>query len=161
MKARRFVAFFSLLLLIAARAQQAYSGPRPPKKDLVYLLQAQRLIETEVQQASESKSKEGQVVSVPGTTSTARTPLPEPIFLFSPGAIRADRLVLYRFEATNGRREVVISKRKAEDDEHDLRVTLRKLDESLYRIEASHMLEPGEYALLPQSSTIAFCFTVY
>ena len=138
-----------------------YSGPRPPKKDVVYLLQAEKLIETEVQQSSESKSKEGRVFSVPGTRSPARTPVPEPIFLFSPNTIRPDQLVLYRLEVMNWHREGVAANRKMEDTENDLRLTLRKLDEGLYRIEASHMLEPGEYGLLPRGGNTAFCFTVY
>jgi len=142
-------------------AEPIYSGPRPPKKDVVYLLQAEKLIETEVQQASESKAKEGGGFSVPGSTSPARTPLPEPIFLFSPNTIRPDQLVLYRLQVTNGRREGVVTNSKMEDDENDLRLTLRRVGENLYRIEASHMLEPGEYALLPRGGNTAFCFTVY
>ena len=161
MKRRVTIALFSALLVTAAMAEQTYSGPRPPKKDVVYLLEAEKLIQTEVQQASESKSKERRVFSVPGTTSPARTPVPEPIFLFSPNTIRPDQLVLYRLEATNGRREGVIASQKMEEDENDLRLTLRKVDENLYRIEASHMIDPGEYALLLRGGNTAFCFTVY
>lgn len=159
MTRRIFVTVLPLSLL-PGWAQERYSGPRPPKKDVAYLLEAGKLIQTEMQQITESKSKGGRVFSVSGTTSPARTPLPEPIFLFSSGRISAAQLDLYRFEVKNGRREVAAQKNEDDNDE-DLRITLRQLDEGLYRIEASHMLDPGEYALSAKDDNTAFCFTVY
>lgn len=160
MTRRIFLTSLPISFAVTARAQGKYSGPRPPKKDIPYLLEAQKLIQTEVQQARQSKSQEGQIFSVPGANSTARTPLPEPIFLFSPEKIDPTQLQLYRFVVNGGRRDVMIGKQDS-DEEENLRLTLRKLDESLYRIEASHMLDPGEYALSPHGSNTAFCFTVY
>lgn len=143
---------------LAVWAQQKYSGPRPPKKDVPYLLQAEKLIQTEVQEATESKTKEGQTYSVAGTTSPARTPLPEPIFLFSSDKISAQQLGLYQFEVKEGRRQVVFGKH---DSGGNLHITVRALDAGLYRIEASQMLDPGEYSLSPEGVNTAFCFTVY
>ncbi len=160
MTRRQLLAVLPLSLAIGARAQEKYSGPRPPKKDMPYLLEAEKLIPMEVQQASQSNSKEGQIFSVPGTTSTARTPLPEPIFLLLADKITPDQLGLYRFEVKDGRREVLIGKHRTDEDEI-LRLTIRPLDAGLFRIEASEMLDPGEYSLSPQGVNTAFCFTVY
>jgi hypothetical protein len=160
MTRRELLTFLPLSFAIAAQGQEKYSGPRPPKKDVPYLLEADKLVAVEVQQASQSSSKEGQIFSVPGTTSTARTPVPEPIFLLSADKIAPDQLGIYRFEVKDGRREVLIGKHKTEDDQI-LRLTVRQLDAGLFRIEASEMLDPGEYALSPQGVNTAFCFTVY
>ena len=72
---------------VLLRAAEKYSGPMPPKKDVPYLLHADNLVETEVASASQTSGKNDVVFSVPGETSSARTPLAEPIFLFA-----ADRL---------------------------------------------------------------------
>lgn len=156
-----------LLQLIAIsafrlNAAPSYTGPRPPAKDVPYLKEATKLVVTEVQQATQSKSKEGATFTVDGVTSPARTPIPEPIFLFSPGRINADSLELARFTVKDGKRVFVVGGRKSDDDDQPvLHLTLRKLDAELYEIEASEMLEPGEYALSPQGSNTAFCFSVY
>lgn len=159
MTRRAFVAALSSVM----NAQQ-YSGPRPPKRDVPFLLEARRLLALDVQHATEQKSKHGQILWVPGAASTARTPLPEPIFLIAPDKINPDQLALYHFEVRNGRREASLASHGAEEDQdyqEDLRLTLRKIDLSLYRIEASHMLDPGEYALHAPGADSAFCFAVY
>jgi hypothetical protein len=151
-----------VFLSALAPAQEKYSGPKPPNKDIPYLLHGEKLIATEVQKANQSNSKAGQVFFVPGTTSPARTPLAEPIFLFSPDHFRAEQLGLFRFEVRDGRREVVISgKRSKEDERRVFHLALRRLDQDLFRIEASEILEAGEYALSPEGDNTAFCFTVY
>jgi hypothetical protein len=156
------LASLPLFLSAIALPQDKYSGPKPANKDLPYLLHGDKLIATEVEKATQSNSKEGQVFFVPGITSPARTPLAEPIFLFSPDHFRAEQLGLFRFEVRNGRREVVISgKHKKRDAEPVFHVTLRRLDENLFRIEVSEALDPGEYALSPEGDNTAFCFTVY
>lgn len=159
MKQRVPLAALSACIAAGVLFAQPYSGPRPPKKDVPYLLQASRLIETEVQREPASKTKEGQLITVPGATSPARTPIPEPVFLFSPDRLRADQLVLRRFEAKNGQRELVL--RGSSDAESDFHLTLRKLAPDLYRIEADEMLDAGQYALVPQGESTIFCFAVY
>jgi hypothetical protein len=143
-------------------AQMDEANLRPPQKDLPYLLEASKLIPTEAEPTTGSKSKRGETFSVPGTTSPARTPLPEPIFLFSPGQIQAEQFALFHFEVKNGRREVTLSKRNEDSDNpSELHLTVRKVNADVYRIEAAEMLDPGEYALCPQGVNTAFCFTVY
>jgi hypothetical protein len=162
MTRRTLLTSFPLFLCAASSAQDKYAGPKPPNKDLPYLLHGEKLIATEVEKASQSNSKEGQVFFVSGTTSPARTPLAEPIFIFSPDHFRTEQLGLFRFDVKDGRREVVISgKHKRDDAEGVFRLSIRHLDEGLFRIEASDMLNPGEYALSPEGDNTAFCFTVY
>ncbi|MBV9304403.1 MAG: hypothetical protein JOY62_05955 [Acidobacteriaceae bacterium] len=159
---RRILLALLSLGLQAATAQDKYAGPKPEKKDVPYLLHGDKLVMTEVQNASQSRSKDGQLFFVPGATSPARTPLAEPIFLFSPDRFRAEQLGLFRFEVRNGRREIVISgKRKRNSDEPVFHLSVRRLDEGLFRLESSESLSPGEYSLSPEGDNTAFCFTVY
>lgn len=155
------ILFTALLFSLAATAQQAGSGPKPPLKDVPYLLEAQKLIQTDIEPVTESKSKDGSIVSVVGTSSKARTPLPEPIFIFAAEKRAADQLVLYHLDVNGNHRESTPGKRSDNDDQEDLRLTIRDLGQGLYRIEASHMLEAGEYALVPRDGKTAFCFSVY
>jgi hypothetical protein len=162
MTRRTLLRSLPLVLSAAASAEDKYSGPKPANKDLPYLLHGEKLIATEVQKASQSDSKQGQVFFVSGTTSPARTPLAEPVFIFSPDHFRAEQLGLFRLDVRNGRREVVISgKHKRDDAEGVFHLSLRRLEEDLFRIEVSEMLNPGEYALSPEGDNTAFCFTVY
>jgi hypothetical protein len=162
MTRRMLLTSLPLLLSAAVSGQEKYSGPKPPNKDLPYLLHGDKLIATDVKKADQSNSKEGQVFFVSGTTSPARTPLAEPIFIFSPDHFRAEQLGLFRFDVRNGRREVVISgKHKRDDAEGVFHLSLRRLEGDLFRIEVSEILSPGEYALSPEGDNTAFCFTVY
>ncbi|HEX4807981.1 MAG TPA: hypothetical protein VH325_03580 [Bryobacteraceae bacterium] len=136
------------------------NGPRPPKKDIPFIKHADHLVETESQNAAQSKSKGGLVFSVPGATSTARTPLPEPIFLFVQDKIRADQLQLFHFTVQNGMRQV-LAKQKDDDDDKVYHISLRQLQGDLYRLDASESLDPGEYCLSPVGLNLAFCFTVF
>ena len=141
-------------------ADEPYNGPLPPKKDIPYIKHADHLVETQSENATQSKSKAGAVFSVPGVTSTARTPLPEPIFLFVQDKISADQLELYHFDVQDGRREV-LPKPKDDDDDKVYHLSLRQLQGSLYRLDASESLDPGEYCLSPVGTNVAFCFTVF
>lgn len=155
---------FPLLVVLACApvlAADTYSGPRPPKPDVPYLMHADNLIETEVGEAKEQqKGKNEMVYTVPGATSPARTPLAEPIFLFESEKITPESLGLYRMEVKGGNREVVTSRRKSAQP---LRLLVTKLDQNLYRIEVNEGmgLENGEYALSPSESNAVFCFEVY
>jgi hypothetical protein len=158
---RRQVAVVVFFAVCAALGftQESYSGPRPPKKDLPYLLEASKLIPAEVVSKTGSEADRQSVFSVPGTTSPAKTPLPEPIFLFSPDQLHADQFLLRKLESKDGHRELTLRSKAADDQ--DLRLTVRKLAPDLYRIEADEMLEPGQYALVPQGGSVIFCFDVY
>ena len=58
-----------------------YTGPRPPKPDVLYLVHASNLVPTEVTEAQQEGKKDDTTFSVAGAASSARTPLAEPIFL--------------------------------------------------------------------------------
>ncbi len=153
------------LILVCAGvlgAQEAYTGPRPPKPDVPYLLHADNLIPTEAGEAQETqKGKNETIYTISGATSPARTPLAEPIFLLQSEKLSPDSLQLFRLESRNGRREVVFSAKKG--GSRPLRLTVTRLDQGLYRIEVNENLglENGEYSLSPKDSNQVFCFTVY
>jgi hypothetical protein len=145
---------------ITLLGNEPYNGPLPPKKDIPYIKHADHLVETEAVNATQSKSKGGAVFSVPGATSTARTPLPEPIFLFVQDKIHADQLELFHFTVQDGVREV-LPKPKDADDDKTYHLTVRQLQGNLYRLDAAESLDPGEYCLSPAGMNVAFCFTVF
>ena len=87
----RFV-YFSLVLFIAGIALSAekYTGPRPPKPDVPYLLHANNLVETETAEAKEESRKDDIIYVISGTTSPVKTPLAGPIFLLPCRAVHND-----------------------------------------------------------------------
>ncbi len=143
-------------------ADEQYSGPRPPKPDLPYLVHADNLIPTEAGEAREDKrGKNESAYVIPGPTSPARTPLAEPIFLFESDKIKPESLQLFRLEVKDGNREVVVGSRKK--NARPLRLTVKSLGGTLFRIEVNEGLglENGEYSLSPEGSNAVFCFTEY
>jgi len=148
-----------LLLATLAAGADDYTGPRPPKADVLYLVHASNLIPTEVAEAQQ-EGKNNETFSVSGAASSARTPLAEPIFLIRSEKIKADALELYRFEVKNGRRQLTLS-RKRSDKSVPFHLSITKLDKDLYRVEADEALENGEYSLSPNGSNAVFCFQVY
>ena len=152
-----------LALFVGAAAlatAQKYDGPRPPKPDVPYLKHATNLVATEVSEAKEEKGKKDEVTyTIPGATSTARTPLASPIFLLQSEKLNAQSLALYKLESRNGRREITASPKKPMQP---IRVEVTRLDGSgLYRLEVVESLEPGEYSLSPEGSNQVFCFQVF
>jgi hypothetical protein len=146
---------------LLAAEEEKYSGPRPPKPDLPYLMHADNLIPTEAGEAREDrKGKSDAVYTISGATSPARTPLAEPIFLFESDKIAPESLQLFRLEVKGGNREVVMGKRKSG---RPLHLSVKPLGGRLYRVEVNEGLglENGEYSLSPESSNTVFCFTVY
>jgi hypothetical protein len=139
-----------------------YSGPRPPKPDIPYLMHADNLTPTEVNDAKEDNKKGDTVYSIPGVSSAARTPLAEPIFLIETKNISPDRLGLFKLDVKNGRREVSISQKRRRSG-RPLRLSVTRLDDNLYRIEVDENLglENGQYCLTPEGSNQVFCFEVY
>ena len=84
---------FSLLLLATlAIGADEYTGPRPPKPDVPYLVHASNLIPTEATEASQEGKKDESTYTVQGAASPVRTPLAEPIFLLRSEKIKADSL---------------------------------------------------------------------
>ena len=146
--------------VVLLRAAEKYMGPTPPKKDVPYLLHADNLVETEVASASQTSGKNDVVFSVPGETSSARTPLAEPIFLFAADRLTPESLGLYRFDVSGGKRQISIGRKKGKGA-RVFHTSVKTLAPGLFRIEAAEYLENGEYSLSPEGENIAFCFTVY
>jgi hypothetical protein len=145
--------------IVAIHAED-YTGPRPPKPDVLYLVHASNLIPTEVAEAQKESKKDDTTYSVAGASSAVRTPVAEPIFLIRSEKIKPDALELYRFEVKNGRRQITFS-RKRKEGIGPFHLSVTKLDKDLYRVEADEALENGEYSLSPSNSDAVFCFQVY
>src|SRR5262249_46346140 len=93
------------LFLIAPIFAQKYTGPKPPKSDVLYLLHADNLVQTEVTEAKQDSKKNETLYTVNGTNANARTPLAEPIFIIESDRIQPTSLELYKFDVKNGHRE--------------------------------------------------------
>ncbi len=158
----RHCALLITLVALGAPAQQKYTGPVPPKPDVPYLMHADNLVETEVGEARQQKRKNDEVYTVAGATSSARTPLAEPVFLLRSEKLAPQDLDLFRMEVRAGNREVVFPENKNRRP-RAFRLTFTRLAEQLYRLEVSENLglENGEYSLTPRGSNQVFCFTVY
>jgi hypothetical protein len=123
---------------------------------MLYLVHADNLVPTESTDAKEEGKGNSTKYSVPGSTSSARTPLAEPIFLMQSDRLTPESLELYKFDVKGGRREVDLGRSgKA------LHVSVTRLERGLYRLEADEVLENGEYALSPMGSNRVFCFEIY
>jgi hypothetical protein len=156
------ILFLAVVCFLAAIAQdKPYSGPRPPKPDIPYLVHADNLVQTEVADAKEDSRKDESLYTIPGAASTARTPVAEPIFLFQSDKITPDSLELYPLEVKGGNRQVLISQSKR--GARPLRLTVTPLGNKLYRIEVDQGLglPDGQYALSPGGSNRVFCFEEY
>src|SRR5437588_4876150 len=114
----------SFLLLVSSAFAQKYTGPRPPKPDVVYLVHADNLVPTEVVQAKEDSKKNQTQYAVDGATSSARTPLAEPIFVMESDKIQPTSLELYKFDVKNGRREVTMVQKRTRGGPKPLRLTV-------------------------------------
>lgn len=153
----------ALLLCGSAFAQPKYDGPRPPKKDVIYIVHADNLIPTETGEATPEGKKNDPVYTFPGTSSPARTPLAEPIFILDSDKVSPESVELYRMDVRGGHREVKVSGGSRRGGTKALRLSVSKLDRNLYKIEAAETLDPGEYSLSPSSgnTNLVFCFEVY
>lgn len=152
--------YWIIPLLSVALFAQKYDGPRPPKKDMIYLLHADNLVPTETGDAKEEGKKNDPVYTFPGASSPSRTPLAEPIFILDSDSIRPDSVELYRMDVRSGHREVKVSGGSRRNNKA-LRLSVTKLDRGLYKLEASETLDPGEYVLSPTGGNHVFCFEVY
>lgn len=157
----RLIAF--LALATALCGAEKYTGPRPPKPDVPYLLHANKLVETEVTEAKNQQSKDGETYSIAGVSSPAKTPMAEPIFLVETDKLNPNALELYRLDVKGGNREVTIPKKTSRRSRgpKQFRLTFTKVGDRLYRVEAAETLENGQYSLSPSDSNKAYCFEVY
>lgn len=158
-----WVAAFACAGLAFGQAAKKWSGPRPEKPDVPFLLHVNQLVETESGMATESKSKDGTLYSVPGAASPVKTPLPEPVFLFQAGKINPERMTLFRMESKGGSRTLLLpdpGKRKR-DSARPVFMLITAFDKGLFKLEVNEFLADGEYCLSPDGSNQVFCFSAY
>ena len=141
---------------LALLAADKYDGPVPPKPDIPYLLHASNLIETESGQARQEKNN----YVIPGSSSPARTPLAEPIFIMDARDISPERLELAHLDVKGGNREVSLGGGRRRGGGR-LHLAITPLGGHLYKIEVDEPLENGEYALSPTGDNRVFCFEIY
>ncbi|MGA2134181.1 MAG: hypothetical protein ABSH50_17955 [Bryobacteraceae bacterium] len=149
-----------VLLCVSPLAAEKYTGPRPPKADLPYLIHADNLVPTESLQAAAQNRKNDVVYVIAGANSTARTPLASPAFLIQTDQIQADRLNMFALQSKNGQREILYMRRK-KILPRAIRLNVTKVDENLYKVEVDEILPNGEYLMTPPDSNQVFCFEVY
>ena len=148
------------IVCLGVLSGQKYSGPRPAKPDIPYLVHADNLVDTEVAEAKEEKKKDDITYVVTGASSPAKTPLAGPVFIFEAEKLSADKIQLYKFEVKNGRREVWFS-HKGKPSSRPRLLNVTSLGGNLYKIEVDESLENGEYGLTPEDSNQVFCFKVF
>jgi len=158
MSLRIFLSMCSIALALGAA--EKYSGPLPAKQDVLYLLQANRLIETETGQAREESKKNESTYTIAGASSPARTPLSEPILIVDARQLAPERMELYKLDVRNGNREISLST-KRRSGPRALHLMVTKLQDHLYKVEADEPLENGEYAITPSGDNRVFCFQIY
>jgi hypothetical protein len=141
-------------------AAQKYSGPRPAKTDVPYLVHADSLAETESTEAKEQKKKDDILYVIAGANSPARTPLASPVFLVQAQKLDVNALQLFKLEPRNGEREILFRNKKS-GNPRPIRMDVKPLGSGLFRMEVDESLAPGEYSLTPQGSNQVFCFQVY
>ncbi len=150
-----------LSILFAAAAMPAltadYTGPKPAKPDMVYLVHADNLVPTEASDAKE-EGKNANSYTIAGPASTARTPLAEPIFILQSDKITADSLELYKLDVKGGHRELSLGRGR---NSKALHLAVTRLGQGLYRVEVDEELDNGEYVLTPMGSSRVFCFQIY
>lgn len=150
-----------VLVALPAIAAERYTGPRPPKPDIPYLAHADNLVPTDEAMATTETRKDATYALIDGDTSSAKTPLSEPIFIIQTDKISAEKLEAYKLEVKNGKREVLITHKKAKNVPRPVFLAITRLDERLYRVEVDEPLENGEYTLTPQGSDVTFSFTIF
>ncbi len=137
------------------------ADPRPPREDIVYLLQAGNLIEVERQTATEQRKGSGKKEEITymlaGEASPVRTPLASPVFLLLSKDVDADSLSLYKMDVRGGQREIVMSSKKRLKP---IALSVTKQDGGVARIEVVDSLPKGEYVLTPAGSNLTFAFSV-
>jgi len=153
-------AFLLALPMAAQSTGKRKSGlPDPPKKDVPYIIHADLLLETEVGEAKQETRNNEQLAAIPGPGAAVKTPLAGPEFLFESETIAPEKLELYKLVSKNGRREVVLL-RKKKPVSQPIRLSVFRIHDKLFKIRVYDSLEPGEYALSPEGSNAVFSFAV-
>ena len=133
--------------------------PDPPKKDVPYLIHADNLVETESGEAKEETRKDEKLYAIPGSAAAAKTPLAGPEFLLDSETIAPNKLQLFKMEAKNGRREVVIQRKKKQVAK-PIVLSVFRMHDKVFKIRVDETLATGEYCLSPDGTNAVFCFSV-
>lgn len=152
---------FLLVLALPLVAQRGYDGPRPEKADLPYILHATTLLPTETGAATQTEEKKNTIYTVAGATSSARTPVPEPIFLFKSERLNPDRLSLYRMTVEKGNRILRFPERPGKNSPKPVFLMVSPLEKGLFKVEVNEPIGEGEFCLSPDGENTVFCFTTY
>ena len=151
-----------VLLPVAGAQQRNREVVKPPKTDLSYLIHADNLLPTEHAQAQEDASKKNQVrFWVAGASSSAKTPLAGPSFLFQGETIDPRSLSLFAFEVRNGQREVLFLQKKKKKSAKPFFTSIHPVGEGVVKIQVDASLAVGEYRLTPEGLNDVFCFSVF
>ncbi len=134
--------------------------PTPPKPDVPFLIHATSLLETESTTAAELERKKELFYTIEGSSSGVETPMARPEFVVRVQELDPGRLRLYRFESKDGRREILLRKKK-KLVARTYFLSVDALGEGVYRVRVDDVLDNGEYCLTPDGSNNVFCFTVY
>jgi hypothetical protein len=155
----------ALLVLTAlpAAAQKKYTGPRPTKPDVPFLIHANQLIPVETGEAREAQGKSETNYTVAGAASPTRTPIPEPVFLFQSDKINPERLSLFKMETKGGQRTLALPSdpRRRKDNARPIFILVTPLENRLFKVEVNEPLDDGEYCLSPEGTNTVFCFSEY
>ncbi len=153
---------FLLSVFIAsatAFAAEQYAGTPPPKPDVPYLVVADNVTATEVSEASQQTGKKDDIIYViAGSNSSAKTPLPSPVFVLQSETLNPDKLQVYKLDIRDGHREIVFSRKKPPKP---YTLTVTRYSDNLFKLEVDGSLPPGEYSMTPEGSNAVFCFAVY
>lgn len=155
------IAVLIAALMTPAFGEVAYSGPKPPKPDVPYLMHGDHLVETDQAEAKQTEEKKQTVYTTAGAAATARTPLAEPIFLILPEKIKPEQLSLYRMTIEKGNRRISFHTKPDKDDPQPVPLLFHTRKDGSVIIEANKYLENGEYCLSPSGANTVFCFQVY
>ncbi len=151
----------AILFVAYLVGQPKYTGPKPPKKNVPYLVHAGNPVETEVSTAFQIINNDLITYVISGEKSTARTPLASPIFVIEPAALTdVEKFRLFRLEAKDGHRTVTFHN-KGLRGAMPLRIQITPIPGGLYQIEVADTLSPGQYALTPDGTNEVFCFEVF
>jgi hypothetical protein len=150
----------TLILTLGLAAQIKYTGPKPEKKDVPYLIHGSTLVQTEVARPTPKDTADQIAWSIPGESSLAKTPLALPMFVLDAATIAPEKLRLYPFTTNGGRRELTL-KKKGDSETQPVLLTVAPLGGTLYRIEVVNDVPNGEYGITTPGSNQFFCFTVF
>ena len=152
-----------LLAALPAAGQKKYTGPRPTKADVPFLIHGNRLIPIETSEAREAQGKSETNYTVEGEFSPTKTPIPEPVFLFLSDKINPERLSLFRMVTRSGQRTVSFAAdpRKRKDGSRPIFILVTAVDNRLFKVEVNEPLDNGEYCMSPEGSNTVFCFSEY